>query len=122
MATVGGTARRPAGTLPETRELLAFFALAYALSWAWVVPLALAHQLVRRGDGWPTHAPALLGPLVAAFAVTAWTAGRPGVRELLGRLGRWRVAARWWLVAVGPAGFLLVTLAAGAFIAPEDAL
>src|SRR6266511_848538 len=105
MATVRGTIRRAggrrraAGAAPETGALLAFFALAYALSWAWVVPLALTHQVVRRGDGWPTHAPALLGPLVAAFAVTAWTTGRPGVRELLARMGRWRVSLHWCLVA-----------------------
>jgi uncharacterized protein len=125
MATVRGTIRRAggrrraAGAAPETGALLAFFALAYALSWAWVVPLALTHQVVRRGDGWPTHAPALLGPLVAAFAVTAWTAGRPGVRELLARMGRWRVAPRWWLVALSPIAFLAVTLA-GLLVAGQD--
>jgi membrane protease YdiL (CAAX protease family) len=125
MATVRGANRRPAGrrgragASPDTWALLAFFTLAYALSWAWVVPLALTHQVVRRGDGWPTHAPALLGPLVAALAVTAWTAGRPGVRELLARIGRWRVAARWWLVAVSPAAFLVVTLA-GLRVAGEE--
>jgi uncharacterized protein len=118
MATVRDTARRAGdgrrrvlGAAPGTGALLAFFALAYALSWAWMVPLALTHQVVRRGDGWPTHAPALLGPLLAAVAVTAWTTGRPGVRELLGRVARWRVAARWWLVALGPLGFLAVALA-----------
>src|SRR6266511_4053342 len=125
MATVRGTIRRAggrrraAGAAPETGALLAFFALAYALSWAWVVPLALTHQVVRRGDGWPTHAPALLGPLVAAFAVTAWTTGRPGVRELLARMGRWRVAPRWWLVALSPIAFLAVTLA-GLLVAGQD--
>jgi membrane protease YdiL (CAAX protease family) len=122
MATVRDTVRRPGGGWRQTADskaLLAFFALAYALSWAWVVPLALAHQLVRRGDGWPTHAPALLGPLVAAFVVTAWTTGRAGMRELLARIGRWRVGPRWWLVAVSPLAFLVVTMA-GLRAAGED--
>jgi uncharacterized protein len=72
--------------------------------------LAATHQVVNRGQGWPTHYPSLLGPLLAAFAVTAWTTGRPGVRELLARVGRWRVGLGWWLVAVSPAAFLAIAL------------
>lgn len=117
MATAGDTAQRetrglqrPAGARFDARALVAFFALAYALSWAWAIPLAVTHQVVRRGDGWPTHYPSLLGPLLAAFAVTAWTTGRPGVRDLLARMGRWRVRLRWWLAAASPAAFLAVAL------------
>lgn len=91
-------------------SLIAFFVLAYALSWAWAIPFAVTDQVVNRGDAWPTHYPALLGPAIAAFAVTAWTAGRAGVRDLLSRMVRWRVDLRWWLVAVSPAAFLAVTL------------
>ena len=90
----------------DVRALTAFFLLAYALSWAWVIPIAVAHEVVRRGVSWPTHGPALLGPAIAALAVTAWMMGRPGVRDLLARMIRWRVAGRWWLVAVSPAVFL----------------
>ena len=86
--------------------LAAFFTLAYLLSWSWVVPLAAAHQVVDRGSAWPTHYPALFGPAIAAIAVTAWTAGRSGVRDLLLRMVRWRVGLRWWLVALSPALFL----------------
>jgi membrane protease YdiL (CAAX protease family) len=32
--------------------------------------------------------------------------GRPGLRDLGARLVRWRVAPRWWLVAISPAAFL----------------
>ena len=96
----------------DLRALVAFFALAYALSWSWVIPLAAAHQVVHRGAGWPTHYPALLGPAIAAVVVTAWTMGRPGLRDLGARLVRWRVALRWWLVAVSPAAFLTLGLVA----------
>jgi hypothetical protein len=89
----------------DLRALVAFFALAYALSWSWVIPLAAAHQVVHRGAVWPTHYPALLGPAIAAVVVTAWTMGSPGLRDLGARLVRWRVAPRWWLVAVSPAAF-----------------
>jgi membrane protease YdiL (CAAX protease family) len=94
------------------KALVVFFALAYALSWSWVIPLAAAHLVVRRGVGWPTHLPALLGPAIAALVVTAWTMGRPGVRDLGARLIRWRVPIRWWLAAVSPVVFLGLALAA----------
>jgi CAAX protease family protein len=96
----------------DRRALVAFFALAYALSWSWAIPLAAAHQVVHRGAVWPTHYPALLGPAIAAVVVTAWTMGRPGLRDLGARLARWRVAPRWWLAAVSPAAFLAFGLIA----------
>lgn len=88
-----------------------FFVLAYALSWGWVIPIALTGGLVRAGAGWPTHLPALLGPLLAAFAVTARTEGRRGLADLLRRMVRARVPLRWWLFAVSPLLLLLVVLA-----------
>jgi CAAX protease family protein len=98
------------GTRLNVKALAVYFVLAYALSWAWAIPLAAVHLVVRQGQGWPTHYPALLGPAIAAVIVTAWTMGRPGVRDLLARTGRWRVPARWWLVAVSPAAFLGLAL------------
>jgi uncharacterized protein len=111
--TVIGERSRAArlGSRLDVKALVVFFALAYALSWSWAVPLAAAHLVVRRGVGWPTHLPALLGPAIAAVVVTAWTMGRPGVRDLLARLVRWRVPIRWWLVAVSPVAFLGLALA-----------
>jgi uncharacterized protein len=103
-------AGRRAALPADTTAVVAFFALAYALRWAWVGPLGLTHQVVHRGDGWPTHYPSLLGPLAAAFVVTGWTTGHTGVRELLARIVCWRVAARWWLAAVSPSAFLAVAL------------
>jgi membrane protease YdiL (CAAX protease family) len=88
-----------------------FFALAFAISWAWAIPLALGGQVVLRGQGWPTHYPSLLGPAIAAVLVIAVTTGRAGLRDLASRMARWRVGLRWWLVAVSPAGFLLLALA-----------
>ena len=91
---------------------MVFFALAYTLSWLWLIPLAGAHLLVGRGAGWPTHLPALLEPAIAAVVVTAWTMGRPGMRDLGARVARWRVPVRWWLVAVSPVLFLGLALIA----------
>jgi membrane protease YdiL (CAAX protease family) len=103
----------------DVKALVAFFVLAYALSWSWVIPLAAAHLVVPRGVGWPTHFPALLGPAVAALVVTAWTMGRPGVRDLGARMARLRVPARWWLVTVSPLVFLGLGLAAVAAVGQD---
>jgi hypothetical protein len=77
--------------------LVAFFVLAFALSWAWVIPLAVSHLVVDRGQGWPTHYPALFGPAVAAVLVVAGTSRRQGIAQLLRRIALWRVGWRWWL-------------------------
>src|SRR5947209_349820 len=90
----------------NVRALLAFFVLSYALSWAWVIPFAATGQTVFEGRGWPTHFPSLLGPMVAAFVVTAWTTGRVGVRDLCSRMVQWRIGWRWWLIALSPVAFL----------------
>lgn len=81
----------------------AYVLLAYAVSWAWWVPLALSGATTRPGQGWPTHVPGLLGPAVAAVVVTALVDGRPGLADLWGRIVRWRVGRRWWLLVVATA-------------------
>ena len=114
----------PSRSRLDVKALVAFFALAYALSWSWAIPLAVAHLVVRRGEAWPTHYPLLLGPAIAAVVVTAWTMGRPGVRDLLARVARWRVPLRWWLAAVSPAAFLglaLIGMAAAGKALPSAA-
>jgi CAAX protease family protein len=113
MLVIGKRSRETrGGSRLDVRALVAFFALAYALSWSWAIPLAAAHLVVRRGEGWPTHFPSLLGPAIAAVVITAWTMGRPGVRDLLARMARWRVPLRWWLAALSPAAFLGLALTA----------
>lgn len=42
----------------------------------------------------------LAGPSVTGVALTAIVSGRPGLGEFVERLLRWRVAARWYLVAL----------------------
>jgi membrane protease YdiL (CAAX protease family) len=90
----------------QLRGVAWFFILAYLISWGWSIPLLLQDQVVEQGRGWPTHFPALLGPLIAAVVVTAWTAGRSGLRDFLSRIIRWRVPLKWWLVALSPLLFL----------------
>jgi len=84
-------------------ELVAFFVLAFVLSWyPWVIALA-------RGK---TSGPNPLGPLVAALVVAGVASGWPGVCELLGRMVRGRFGLRWYAVIFG----LPIVMCAGAVV------
>lgn len=88
-----------------------FVVLAYLIAWAWAVPLAIGGRTVEQGQGWPTHVPSLLAPLLAALIAVGIGEGWKGVGELVGRIGRWRFAPRWWLVVVSPMIVLGLTVA-----------
>jgi uncharacterized protein len=90
--------------------LIAYFVLAYALTW-WVYPLLIFNPLIGLLG--------LFGPALAAIIVTAATEGRPGVRALLSRVVRWRVPVPWYLVAVGlPAVLALLAASLSAWFGP----
>lgn len=115
--------------LVRQRPLLSFFLLAYGVSWlAWtpyllsldgfgVLPFRFPEllgdtQLIGIMPG------AYLGPLTAAFTVTALTEGRAGLRRWRSRLFRWRVGLRWYVLTL--VGFPVVLLA-GALVLPGGA-
>jgi membrane protease YdiL (CAAX protease family) len=91
------------------RGLLAYILLAYGFSWVWLVPMAVTGLVVQQGQGWPTHFPALIGPMVAAILVAARTGG---LRRLLQSMVRVRVAWRWWAWALSPLALLAIGLLA----------
>ena len=110
----GNVAERERGrtTVAEASwPLVAFVALAYTLSWAWAFSVAGGNDVIEKGVGWPTHVPALAGPGLAAFLVTAAVWGRAGVRDLLARMVCWRMPWRWWAAALSPLAFLTAALA-----------
>lgn len=74
----------------------AFVFFAFAYSWGYWIPVALT-------GGKLSHFPGLLGPMLAAFTVAAVTNGVAGPRDLLARMGRWRVPIRWYAAAAVPA-------------------
>src|SRR3712207_6710920 len=119
------------------RPLLAFFVLAFAISWGGqIAAIALAERqgLSLSNEDNTRHLLALLrlrlaptdaailglfilsaGPLLAALLVTWAVDGRRGLAELWGRITRWRVGARWYLVVLAlPLALAAVSLAAGA--------
>jgi uncharacterized protein len=83
MRTVSAPVRR--------HPLVAFFVLAYALTWP-VIPLVSVSLL------WGFQA--LFGPALAAVIVAAITDGKPGLKSLLGRTVRWRVGLGWYAIAL----------------------
>jgi hypothetical protein len=87
--------------------LIAFFVLAYAISWAF-----LPIEAVGFVAG---------GPFIAALIVIPLTQGWAGLKELGLRMIRWRVGWIWYVVAIGvPLGVHLLTavlnVAAGASV------
>ena len=77
------------------------------------IPLALEAQgVIQSGIPFATHYLAAYGPMFSALILTWLTGGSQGLRELFGRMTRWRVSPGWWLVAVAPLGLYLVVAAA----------
>ena len=99
-------------TLVRRHPLAAFVLIAYAASWLAWLPLLLRGARVTPG-GAETHFPGLLGPALAAFAVTAIVDGRAGVRALASRMVRVsRPLWRFVLWAFSPLAFLALALLA----------
>jgi uncharacterized protein len=114
-------AARPYGLRAWVRRhpIIAFFALAYLYTWGLLLPFALDRN--PEGLGLlPVELPAeafflafilaTFGPMLAGVLVSAALDGKAGVRELLGRIVRWRVGLRWYAAAL--ASFLMVFLGA----------
>ena len=89
---------------------LKYFALAFVFTWALWVPAALEARGLISSLPVPATFLGAFGPLVAAVVVAAQESGRVGLRTLLGRVVRWRVAPVWYAVSIlGP---MLLTLGA----------
>jgi membrane protease YdiL (CAAX protease family) len=86
----------------DTGKLVAYFTLAYTLSWSIGIPLALAHQgIIPATLPWWTHYLVAYGPLFSALIVTGVSDGLPGLKELGSRMIRWS-CPKWWIVALSP--------------------
>ena len=79
------------------KQVLLFFATTYVVTWAFFIgakPMGsgLRVTMILIGS---------LAPSLVAIAMTARSSGRQGVKELLGRLLKWRVRVRWYVFALG---------------------
>lgn len=95
----------------KRHPLVAFFVLAFGLTWlAWlpyilsengvgVLPFRLP-ELLGSAQTLGVLPGAYLGPITSAFIVTVRVEGRPGLRRWGARLVRWRVPLRWYLLVL----------------------
>jgi membrane protease YdiL (CAAX protease family) len=88
-------------TFIKRHPLMTYFALTFVISWGGIL-------IVVGPGGFPVTTEqlemlglaTLLGPSVAGILLTGLASGRVSLRELLSRLLRWRVGARWYAVAL----------------------
>ena len=100
----------------ERHPLLSFYALAFAITWGGLImvvggpseilgtPQLLGKRLALVMLAW------LAGPSVASILMTGLVHGRAGFRDLLTRMTRWRVGARWYAVALLTAPLLVTAV------------
>jgi membrane protease YdiL (CAAX protease family) len=95
--------------------LSTYITLAYSISWAYWIPLALRGVVVIPG-GDVTHFPGLLGPAIAAYLTTALGEGWSGVKRLTARLFLIsRPPTRFWFYSLSPLAFLGIALLVAAW-------
>src|SRR5215204_5764999 len=86
--------------------LLTYFALVFAISWGGVLIVVGPGGLpAANKEQYETLFPSAIlamvaGPSVAGILLTGLVHGKAGLREFLSRLLKWRVAARWYAVAL----------------------
>ena len=76
----------------KQHSLISYFVLAFGISWVATIPLiAAAHGLSLESVSPYLHYLVLSGPMLAAIIIVGIERGADGIKELLGRLLRWRV-------------------------------
>src|SRR5215207_9347563 len=109
----------------KSHPLLSYFALTFAITWGGFV-LAVGPGGIPATKEEFTTLPlgailaVLVGPSVSGILLTGLVYGREGFRDLLTRMRRWRVGARWYAVALltAPLVFTAVLIPPLSFISP----
>jgi steroid delta-isomerase-like uncharacterized protein len=96
---------KPSKAFIKKHPVLTYYALVFAISWGGILTLVAPGGIPGEPEDvarlFPfTLAALFAGPSVAGVVMTALVSGRAGLRELLARLGRWRVGAAWWAAAL----------------------
>lgn len=85
------------------RLFLMYVLIAYLISWAIEIPLALKAQgLTSLEPPFALHYLAAFGPFIAGLILTLHENGAAGLKNLAARITRWHVEPVWWLVAISP--------------------
>jgi membrane protease YdiL (CAAX protease family) len=85
-------------------QLVAFFVLAYAISWGGILIVLGAQGFslaaIGQGEKELILVAMLLGPSASGLAVTRYFEGSAGLAELKRRIMLWRVDPRWYAIAL----------------------
>src|SRR5450631_963615 len=81
-----------------------YFLLTFLISWVGafilVAPKLFSSQPIPKMDGILMFPTMLLGPVAASIILIALTEGMPGFRDLLQRMSKWKMAVKWYLIAL----------------------
>ena len=99
----------------KSHPVLAYFALTFAISWGGVLIVVGPGEFPATPKQFDSLFPfpilaLLVGPPVAAILLTGLVYGRAGFRDLLARMTRWQVSARWYAVALLTAPLLFTAI------------
>jgi membrane protease YdiL (CAAX protease family) len=99
----------------KRHPVLTYFALTFAISWGGVLILGAPYGMPTTSEQFEklwaiVVLPYFLGPSIAGLLLTGLVYGRAGFRELLSRLLRWRVGARWYAIALLTAPLLVTPI------------
>lgn len=84
----------------KQHALVLYFIIAFAGSWVVMIPLALSAQKLIPSLPLSLHYLSAYGPLLSALIVTWLADGGEGLRELVGRMLKWRVGWVWIIVSI----------------------
>jgi len=98
----------------QRNPVTAYFLLAFSISWAAALAVVARNlfsgQSIPKTMGLFVFPAMLLGPSISGILLTALVDGRAGLRDLLVRMGKWRVVPRWYVVLLIPPALVLTTL------------
>lgn len=92
-------------TFIKKHPVLAYYTLVFAISWGCILIVLgpggfLGTTQAFRVQLYIGGPLSLLGPSIAGVLLTGLVYGKTGLRDILARLLRWRVRARWYVVAL----------------------
>jgi membrane protease YdiL (CAAX protease family) len=102
-------------TFIKRHSMLTYYTLVFVISWAGVILVVGPGGFPGTIEEFMTIGPVvylamLAGPSVAGLLLTGLLYGRAGFRELLSRLLKWRVGARWYVAALLTAPLLMTAI------------
>lgn len=98
----------------QHHPVLTYFVLVYAIAWGGILLIVQAFPSPGAAGSGNLVAivglPMLIAPGIAGTTVTALVDGRAGLNAMLSRMTHWRVAPRWYAVALATIPLLVLAI------------